>query len=135
MSEPCNYTCRKISPSLVGRYKYKRWGPDSRGTGREGKPCSTRRLVPPLAVFVLLCLAQARSYFASGIPSNRSLCALHLSCRPMRLPSEEKAVETDRSGHSIGLQPTLYCLLETKLCRTEGRILGCQKDFIKILYV
>jgi hypothetical protein len=31
------YTCRKISPSFVDRFKYTRWWPANRGTGREGK--------------------------------------------------------------------------------------------------
>jgi hypothetical protein len=42
------YTCRKISPSFVDRYKYKRWLPASRGTWREGKRYCKRLLAPPL---------------------------------------------------------------------------------------
>jgi hypothetical protein len=43
-----SYTCRKISPSFVHHYKYKRWWSANRGTGRKRKGQCIRHLAPLL---------------------------------------------------------------------------------------
>jgi hypothetical protein len=65
------YTCRKISPSFVDRYKYTA----SRGTEREGKRYRIRRLAPPMPfpfLFpLLLWHSSACRSFASCINTSR----------------------------------------------------------------
>jgi hypothetical protein len=63
-----SYTCSKISPRFVDRYKYTRCWPERRGTGREEKRWFTRLLAPPCPFHLsFTSYSRACRYFASGI--------------------------------------------------------------------